>query len=123
MSRLRDGVDLHLEIEGQAPYTTWLRLTYLFAEGTDVQAGLGADPDARLRVYHDAHQVEVIDLCQTALPSLAHYEPPALESKWRVNLFLWKWLSYCLQQGHCFGGEPAGFPPAAANGRLVVSCT
>lgn len=117
VSRLKDGVDLHLSIEEQARYTTLLRLTYFFADGDGGHSDsvVGADPDARLRVYHDARQVEVLDLRQTALPRLAHYQPPALDSKWRVNLFLWKWLAYCLHQGHRFGSE-AGENPVCVNG-------
>lgn len=115
VSRLKDGVDLHLSIEEQARYTTLLRLTYFFADGDLSDSGFGADPDARLRVYHDARQVEVLDLRQTALPRLAHYQAPALDSKWRVNLFLWKWLAYCLHQGHRFGSESVE-KPVCANG-------
>jgi uncharacterized protein len=115
VSRLKDGVDLHLSIEEQARFTTLLRLTYIFAEDDSdhSDAGFGADPDARLRVYHDARQVEVLDLRQTALPRLAHYQAPALDSKWRVNLFLWKWLVYCLHQGHRFGSEAVEKPVCA----------
>ena len=63
------GPDLHLEIIEQSRYTTLLRLTYLFpyADGKVHRVG-EADPDALLRVYHDAGQVEVIDLLETALP-------------------------------------------------------
>jgi hypothetical protein len=121
VSRLKGGVDLHLSIEEQARYTTLVRLTYFFADGDGAHSGFGADPDARLRVYHDARQVEVLDLRQTALPRFADYQPPALDSKWRVNLFLWKWLAYCVQQGHRFGSEAVEIP-LAANGGLLFTC-
>jgi uncharacterized protein YqiB (DUF1249 family) len=121
VSRVKDGVDLHLSIEEQARYTTLLRLTYLFADGAGGNSGLGADPDARLRVYHDARQVELLDLRQTALPRLANYQAPALVSKWRANLFLWKWLAYCLHQGHRFGSETIEVP-FTADGDLLFSC-
>ena len=122
LSRRQGCVDLHLIIEEQSRYTSLIRLTHLFpdadlnhadlnpADGPDVfttrgrvQAGTRADPDARLRIYHDARQVEVLDLRQTVLPLHLDYQPPALDSKWRANLFLGKWLSFCLQQGHRFG--------------------
>lgn len=108
VSRVDGGVDLVMEIEAQSRYTTELRLTYLFDGKTpDVGASRregrpGADPDARVRAYHDARQVEVLDLRQTALPRYAHYAHPALDAKWRVNLFLSKWLAYCVDQGHRF---------------------
>ena len=95
------GVDLHLEIEEQSPYTTQLRLTYLF----DANEGCGrrADPDARLRVYHDARQVEVMDLQHSVLPLCNAYQHPALADKWQRSLFLARWLMFCLRQGHRFG--------------------
>lgn len=107
VSRLSGGVDLHLSIEEQTRYTTVFRLTYVFPASEGLDPGLGSDPNALLRAYHDARQVEVLDLRQTALPKHADYQHPALDAKWRVNLFLSKWLSYCLQQGHRFGASGA----------------
>jgi len=99
----RDGIDLHLEIIEQAPYTTLLRLTYFFPyDDGRIHRIPKADPDALLRAYHDARQVEVLDLRQTALPLHNHYRSPALEAKWKANLFLSKWLLYCFGQGHRF---------------------
>jgi uncharacterized protein YqiB (DUF1249 family) len=90
--------DLLLTILEQTPYTTLLRLTYHFP---DDQAG-SKDPDAVLRVYHDARQVEVEDLRQQSLPTHRLYEAPGLLNRWRLNLFVSKWLMFCLQQGHLF---------------------
>jgi hypothetical protein len=90
--------DLHLTIVEQTPYTTLLRLTYEFPQG---DTGV-ADPDALLRVYHDARQVEVEDLRQQALPTSRLYEAPGLENKWRLNLFVGRWLAFCVRQGHLF---------------------
>ncbi len=106
--------DLHLEVLEQAPYTTLLRLTYYFPH-TDglVHRQKDADPDALLRAYHDAGQVEVLDLRQTALPIRNHYRYPALEAKWRVNLFLAKWMRFCLDQGYRFSFESGASQPAA----------
>lgn len=102
VSRVPGVVDLQLAIESQSPYTTLLRLTHVF-RGEDLgPAAFGPEPDARLRAYHDARQVEVLALRQGALPLHADYRPPALDSKWRINLFLAKWLVFCLQQGHSF---------------------
>jgi uncharacterized protein YqiB (DUF1249 family) len=90
--------DLHLTIIEQTPYTTLLRLTYRFS---DAEGGR-AEPDAVLRVYHDARQVEVEELRQKTLPTHRMYEAPGLMNKWRVNLFVFKWLIFCLRQGHLF---------------------
>lgn len=104
-----DHQDLVLTIVEQTPYTTLLRLTYHFPHAD----GGVADPDALLRVYHDARQVEVEGLRQQVLPTRRLYEAPGLMNKWRLNLFVAKWLTFCLEQGHLFvddiaaGREPA----------------
>jgi uncharacterized protein YqiB (DUF1249 family) len=121
VSRRKGSVDLFLRVEEHSRYTSLIRLTHLFSgtdgdgepspaggdEGGGGLTGPRADPDARLRIYHDARQVEVLDLRQTVLPLHADYQRPALESKWRVNLFLGKWLTFCLRQGHRFGPDGA----------------
>ena len=91
-------MDLHLEIREQTPYTTLVHITYFFT-GTEQRQ---RDPDALLRVYHDSRQVEVIDLRQHILPLNGGRLLPTLVQKWRINLFLSKWLSYCNDQGHRF---------------------
>ena len=91
-------MDLHLEIQEQTPYTTLVHLTYFFPYQQERQA----DPDALLRVYHDSRQVEVMNLKQKALPLNGGRELPTLVQKWRINLFLSKWLNYCAERGHCF---------------------
>ena len=115
-SRVAGHVDLHLEVLEQTPYTSLIHLTYYF----DHRDGTDPDPDATLRVYHDAGQAEVLDLEQRVLPIQG---PPGLESleqKWRANLFLSKWLSYCIAQGHRFRrsapprGRPADAPAETA---------
>lgn len=91
-------MDLHLEIQEQTPYTTLIHLTYFFP----YQKERHPDPDALLRVYHDSRQVEVVNLKQHALPLNGGSKLPTLVQKWRVNLFLSKWLNYCAEQGHNF---------------------
>lgn len=108
-SRRGGGVDLLLEVEQQARYTTQLRLTHVFhlPGSTDPRP----EPNARLRVYHDARQVEVLELRQSALPLRGGYRHPALADKWQANLFLAKWLTFCLRQGHCFQYRGVSVPP------------
>lgn len=102
VSSPRGRAQLRLTIEDQARYTSTLRLTHFLGDA-DVASGQEAlEPDALLRAYHDAEQVEVLSLRQTALPVLSHYDHPALAAKWRANLFLSKWLGYCLREGHRF---------------------
>jgi uncharacterized protein YqiB (DUF1249 family) len=104
-SRRPNHQDLHLTVLEQTRYTTLIRLTYEFPH--DRSGEVIADPDALLRVYHDARQVEVEDLRQQALPIQRLYEAPGLENKWRVNLFVAKWLAFCAIQGHRFVAETA----------------
>jgi uncharacterized protein YqiB (DUF1249 family) len=91
-------MDLYLEVLEQTRYTTVVHLTYYFSH----HRGQVPDPDATLRLYHDAAQVEVIDLRQSALPLIAGYQHPSLRNRWKVQLFLSKWLAYCRHQGHHF---------------------
>ncbi len=98
LSGLDGGMDLYLEILEQTPYTSLIHLTYFFAH----ESGQQPDPDATMRLYHDSAQAEVLELRQKSLPLGAGREWPSLEQKWRANLFLSKWLSYCIGQGHRF---------------------
>jgi uncharacterized protein YqiB (DUF1249 family) len=99
-----EGVaELLLCIVEQSPYTTTLRLTHVLRGNAATQHP--SEPDALLRAYHDAEQVEVLNLRQTVLPILSHYQAPALAAKWRANLFVSKWLGYCLNQGYQFSGR------------------
>jgi uncharacterized protein YqiB (DUF1249 family) len=100
-SHAADGIALHLEIQAQTPYTSLLQLTHQFPE----EQGLVDDPAALLRVYHDARQLEVLQLRQQALPLVNRPDLSALQRKWRLNLFLSKWLGYCLRQGYGFAPQ------------------
>jgi uncharacterized protein len=103
-------LDLHLDVLEQAAYTTTVRLTYWF----DEHHGRAPDPDVTLRVYHDARQLEVLDLRQQVLPVGRLFESPALARKWKASVFLSKWLWYCLRNGHRFeAGARADDEPAA----------
>ncbi|MBT8428338.1 MAG: DUF1249 domain-containing protein [Gammaproteobacteria bacterium] len=106
-----DHQDLHLTILEQTPYTTLLRLTYEFA---NADGGL-SDPDVLLRVYHDARQVEVENLRQQNLPTRRLYEAPGLMNKWRLNLFVSKWLAFCVRQGHLFVDDVAALRQPACD--------
>lgn len=106
--------DLHLDVLDQTAYTTTLRLTYYF----DDQAGGAPDPDATLRVYHDARQLEVLDLRQQVLPVGRSFVSPALACKWKASVFLSKWLWYCVRCGQRFPAaaqQPQG-PGGAGQG-------
>jgi uncharacterized protein YqiB (DUF1249 family) len=109
VSRHSDCARLQLEVLEQSRYTTVLRLTHLFP-APEGAAPWQPEPDAVLKAYHDAGQVEVLDLRQTALPIFSHYRSPALLAKWKANLFVSKWLGYCVRGGHRIA-PPVALPP------------
>lgn len=96
-----EHADLFLEVTEHSRYTSLVHLTYYF----DHDHGREPEPDVLLRVYHDSQQVEVIDLKQSSLPVQSLYEAPGLLNKWQVNLFVAKWLAFCVYQGHHFTAE------------------
>jgi len=100
VSSVPGDLDLHLEVIEHSPYTSILRLTYLFA---DADATV-AEPDLELRVYHDARLAEA-SRCSTRVrhPGLAGLQdslPNTLGERWRRNMLLNKWLDYCAERGH-----------------------
>ncbi|WP_050984656.1 DUF1249 domain-containing protein [Thiorhodococcus drewsii] len=105
VSRQSGTMDLYLHVLAQSRYTSEVRLTYLF--DSHEAERMCADPDAHLRVYHDARQVEILDLRQGVLPLRTHYAHPALADKWQANLFLSKWLIFCLRAGHRLHSDPS----------------
>lgn len=101
-SRRAGHMDLYLQVLEHTPYTSLIHLTYYF----DHHDGQKPDPDVVLRVYHDARQVEVQELNQHVLPMERLFESPGLLNKWRANLFVSKWLAFCVLQGHGFSECP-----------------
>jgi len=118
ISRVEGCMDLHLEIQEQTPYTTLVHLTYFFP----YQKERHPDPDALLRVYHDSRQVEVVNLKQNALPMNEGREAPTLVQKWRINLFLSKWLNYCAEQRHSFDQNSLQWYALPAKTNMAGSC-
>jgi uncharacterized protein YqiB (DUF1249 family) len=106
VSRVAGGLDLHLRIVERCRYTSELILTYQFGQD---DGAMIAEPNLRIRVYHDARQAEVMAAHPRHHPTFAvdalardraHDAP--LFTRWRINRFLYKWLGYCLRQGHRF---------------------
>lgn len=101
ISKVDNGLSLYLHIFERFRYTSEIALTYYFTRGQQPLA----QPNLRIRVYHDARLAEV----QSA--QLRHDPPFFLDEqldqshlvqRWRVNRFLYKWLNFCLYQGHQF---------------------
>lgn len=106
VSRVPGCLDVHIEVIERSEYTTTLCMTYLFDDGKEDIA----EPDLKLRVYHDAGLVEVVaGHLKHGRQRLDHLPATALKLKWRLNRFLYKWLGYCLHLGHEFTAETADF--------------
>jgi uncharacterized protein YqiB (DUF1249 family) len=102
VSGVSSDCDLHLAVLEHTPYTSALRLTYVF-EDADATV---ADPDLEIRVYHDARLADV-SACGRWIrhQSLDHVRkgiPAQLGERWLRNMLLNKWLDYCLERGHEF---------------------
>ena len=103
VSRVSRGMDLYLQVLEQTKYTATIALTYYFA---DAEHGFMAYPDLKLRIYYDALQTEVMSQSYRRqnpnFTSFNYATDPTLLRRWRMNRFLYKWLSYCDRQGHSF---------------------
>ena len=88
--------DLYLSVTQRCRYTTMLRLTYRFED----DGGAVFEPDLHVKVYHDARVAEVQQMHSRSKGPL--YMAEIIEQKWMMNRFLYKWLGYCLYQGHYF---------------------
>ena len=96
ISTVPDHQDLFLSITQRCKYTTMLRMTYRFDNGDEVLF----EPDLHLKMYHDARVVEVQQFHSRSRGPL--FLADVVEKKWLMNRFLYKWLGYCLYQGHYF---------------------
>ena len=100
VSRVDDGLDVHLQVQERHPYTLELELTYGFV---DSHTGVRA-PSAQLRVYTDAGLTEALHchpgrhLWQILGPFPAARS--VLQYRLRMNNFLSRWLEYLGEQGH-----------------------
>lgn len=95
-------MDLHLQIIERSKFTTTVRMTYYFQD----DEGVIAEPDLKLRIYHDACLVEVLaGHLRHGRQRLDHLPATALRLKWRLNRLLYKWLGYCLHIGHEFSAN------------------
>ncbi|CDH44372.1 MAG: DUF1249 domain-containing protein [Candidatus Competibacteraceae bacterium] len=106
VSRICGGLDLHLRVIDRCRYTSELLLSYQFDQD---DGSVIAEPNLRIRVYHDARVAEVLAAQPRHPPTFAAdlfgchpTHSASLFARWRSNRFLYKWLTYCLRQGHYF---------------------
>ena len=88
--------DLFMTITERCKYTTMLSMTYRFGSPDNYIF----EPDLHLKFYHDARVVEVQQLQSRSRGFMDIND--AIQQKWTMNRFLYKWLGYCLHQGHYF---------------------
>jgi hypothetical protein len=91
-------LDLYLDVEERCKYTTMLRMTYRFHDQEQDREIL--QPDIHIRIYHDAMIAEADNRLDRHSQRI--YSGETLQQKWNLNRFLYKWVGYCLHQGHCF---------------------
>lgn len=116
-SRIEGCMGLHISVLERSRFTTTLRMTYHFTE----DGCLHAEPDLRLRVYHDAGLVEVISgHLKHGRQKLDHLPADAKLEKWKLNRLLYKWLGFCLHQGHHFRGQAKDSLRNSAASRAAV---
>jgi len=93
------ALDLQLSQIEHCRYTTTFNLTYRFENSPRRRF----EPDLTIRLYHDARTAEVVTgLIHTQREDAR--QTRGLDNSWRLNRFLYKWIRYCLHQGHSFEG-------------------
>ena len=101
ISRVPGELPIYLEITERHRYTTFARLTYFLEDGV---GRITADPDAHLRIYHDAQMAEATHCYPGTVsqPLVGSKVPVAdvVNHRWRSNCFMDRWLEYLLRQGH-----------------------
>ena len=94
VSRVNEGLDLHLRILDRSRFTTTISLSHGFEGG-----GLEASPMPAvcIRIYHDARLAEALTTGHV------HASPTdTLAQRWESNRFLQHWLLHCLNRKHRF---------------------
>jgi len=96
ISSVPGHTDLYLSVKQRCKYTTMLSMTYRFEKSGHYLF----EPDLHLKIYHDARVVEVQHLLKRHHGLIQ--SDRLLPHKWAMNRFLFKWLGFCLFQGHYF---------------------
>lgn len=110
ISVVPNGLDLHYQLLEKCRYTDTFILTYkFFQDDKELLA-----PNLLIRWYRDAQLAEVVSgvlhkhaprqlrVAQDSRISLVNHcaDQHDLLLRWRLNRLLYKWLNFCLKQGH-----------------------
>jgi hypothetical protein len=102
VSDVAGDLPLYLTLLERTRYTTTVRMTYFFEDGEERIA----DPDLRIRIYHDARLAEAMACTHRHRhEALRRFDPGPggeLSRRWARNVMLNKWLEYCCDLGHRF---------------------
>lgn len=117
VSHVPGCLDVYICVIERSKYTTTVRMTYLFTDDEKIIA----EPDLKLRVYHDACLVEVVaGHLKHGRQRLDHLPASSLKLKWHLNRFLYKWLGYCLHLEHEFTTESAHYSAGKVSSNVPV---
>jgi len=96
-------IPVKIDVKENSRHTTILMMTYQFSRGED-----GAEPESRpdilVRISHDALQAEVVkhDCRLLAWQRNQAASDSMLHCRWRMNRFLFKWVSYLRNKAYRF---------------------
>ncbi len=88
---------LHLICHDKSPYTGTFTLTHRNGYGLNQKNR----PDIKFKLYFDAHLLEVLSVCNENRINQSHpYRNRCsdYELQWELNLFMLRWLDYCLDK-------------------------
>lgn len=101
ISTVPNQLPIYIEITERHNYTTCARISYAIETRDGI---VSLDPDAHIRIYHDAEVAEATHCYPGGVsqPMFGALVPVSdvVEHRWRMNIFLDKWLEYLFKQGH-----------------------
>ncbi len=102
------AMDLHYQLVEECKFTTTFTLSYRFCS----DKGNYQAPDLQIRFYRDARVAEAVSgvlhrqyLHGNGKDGHRYHSSlniNAMLNRWRLNRFLYKWLRFCIKQGHQF---------------------
>jgi uncharacterized protein YqiB (DUF1249 family) len=99
-SRVAGDCELFVDVLDRSRYTITLALTYYF----ETEQGRLADPDMQVRAYLDGRLAEAVSIGSkhrhAELRRLLRAGRRTLDTRWKRNVVLNKWLEYLTDQGH-----------------------
>jgi hypothetical protein len=130
ISTISSGLDMHFCLLERCKFTLTFSLSYVFkpcSPPAEIGMQLTSDgsyraPDLQIRMYQDAQLAEVISgvlhkhylssrdaqgtkQLNTVCDDLIQPQMSGIYARWRLNRFLFRWLGFCIKQGHVFKSQ------------------